>query len=477
MASISNSGGRRTIQIVGEDGKRRPVRLGKCDGRTALAVKFHVERMIESKSLGMPLHADTIDWLRSVNDEFHNRLSNAGLCDARDGNRRGAMPLKKMLDSYIARRTDMKLWSIKMLQQARNKLIGFFGEDKPIGTITVADAADFKRHVGNDVSTAYVAKLVMLSRQFFRDAVDRELLEKSPFARLKAGSQKNAARQQFISRETIELAMKSAPNLEWKLIIALARYGGLRIPSETVPLRWTDVNFETGKIHIRSSKTAHHPGHESRNIPMFPELESLLRRARAEASADAVFVIPTYRDPMRNLRTPFLHILTKAGTKPWPKLFQNLRSTRQTELTESFPAHVVCGWMGNSERVAQGHYLQVTEDHFAKAIARKSNSDKEDKNDDGDGGEGKKGGAESGAVGAGFASQYAAPQFLENAVRGENADTNDNMPAGAGMCESGHLGATGFEPVKAEPADLQSAPFGHLGTRPKLFLRRLATGR
>jgi hypothetical protein len=28
------------------------------------------------------------------------------------------------------------------------------------------------------------------------------------------------------------------------------------------------------------------------------------------------------------------------------------------------------------------------------------------------------------------------------------------------------MGATGFEPVKAEPADLQSAPFGHLGTRP-----------
>ncbi len=31
------------------------------------------------------------------------------------------------------------------------------------------------------------------------------------------------------------------------------------------------------------------------------------------------------------------------------------------------------------------------------------------------------------------------------------------------------MGATGFEPVKAEPADLQSAPFGHLGTRPKFF--------
>ena len=28
------------------------------------------------------------------------------------------------------------------------------------------------------------------------------------------------------------------------------------------------------------------------------------------------------------------------------------------------------------------------------------------------------------------------------------------------------MGATGFEPVKAEPSDLQSDPFGHFGTRP-----------
>jgi hypothetical protein len=33
------------------------------------------------------------------------------------------------------------------------------------------------------------------------------------------------------------------------------------------------------------------------------------------------------------------------------------------------------------------------------------------------------------------------------------------------------MGARGFEPLKAEPADLQSAPFGHLGTRPYAGLR------
>ena len=50
------------------------------------------------------------------------------------------------------------------------------------------------------------------------------------------------------------------------------------------------------------------------------------------------------------------------------KLFQNLRSTRETELAEDFPIHVVCRWIGNSQPVAAKYYLQLTDDHFEKAV-------------------------------------------------------------------------------------------------------------
>jgi hypothetical protein len=49
-------------------------------------------------------------------------------------------------------------------------------------------------------------------------------------------------------------------------------------------------------------------------------------------------------------------------------LFHNLRSTRQTELAEKYPIHVVCQWIGNSRAIAQEHYLQVTNAHFADAV-------------------------------------------------------------------------------------------------------------
>jgi hypothetical protein len=32
-----------------------------------------------------------------------------------------------------------------------------------------------------------------------------------------------------------------------------------------------------------------------------------------------------------------------------------------------YPAHLVCAWIGNSERIAVQHYLQAAEDHFQRA--------------------------------------------------------------------------------------------------------------
>jgi hypothetical protein len=40
---------------------------------------------------------------------------------------------------------------------------------------------------------------------------------------------------------------------------------------------------------------------------------------------------------------------------------------RQTELTYEHPQHVVCRWLGNSQLIAQRHYLQVTDEDFERA--------------------------------------------------------------------------------------------------------------
>jgi hypothetical protein len=50
-----------------------------------------------------------------------------------------------------------------------------------------------------------------------------------------------------------------------------------------------------------------------------------------------------------------------------PRLFDAMRTSRQTELQCEFPLHVVCSWLGNSPRIVQQSYLLVTEEDFSKA--------------------------------------------------------------------------------------------------------------
>ena len=111
-------------------------------------------------------------------------------------------------------------------------------------------------------------------------------------------------------------------------MFALSRFAGLRCPSEHLALRWGDVNWETGTIVIRSSKTEHHTDGGLRTIPTFGELRPYLQQAydeflegfdlKAHRLSEQPF-ITRYRDSRSNLRSQIDRIIAKAGLVPWPK--------------------------------------------------------------------------------------------------------------------------------------------------------------
>ena len=198
-------------------------------------------------------------------------------------------------------------------------------------------------------------------------AVRGRLLEDNPFADLPGTVGGNRERFRFVTRDEAAAVLAACPDWIWRLRFALARFGGLRVPSEIDGLRLQDIDWERGRLTVTSPKTAHREGRGTRQLPIFPELVPHLREAFEQAPAGAVYVIdPGQRQP--NLRTHLHRIIRRAGLEPWPKVWQNLRSTRETELMERFPQHVVCAWIGNSPRVAATHYLQVTDAHFARAV-------------------------------------------------------------------------------------------------------------
>ena len=62
----------------------------------------------------------------------------------------------------------------------------------------------------------------------------------------------------------------------------------------------------------------------------------------------------------------------RAGFKPWPKLWHNLRASCETEWMREFDLATACKWIGNSPKVAAQHYAMSMDlgSDFAKAAGR-----------------------------------------------------------------------------------------------------------
>lgn len=78
-----------------------------------------------------------------------------------------------------------------------------------------------------------------------------QMLGGNCFADLESSVKGNKAREFFVSREDTEKILAACPNIEWKLIVSLARFAGLRTPSETLLLRWGDVLWDEHKLFVR----------------------------------------------------------------------------------------------------------------------------------------------------------------------------------------------------------------------------------
>ena len=371
MASIiSDPNGRKRIQFIAGDGSRKTLRLGKATMRQAVTIKPKIEQLIlAATGITGIIDDETAKWLTGLDDVIYDKLASVGLVGNRESIR-----LHAFLDAYIQERQDVRPATVISYKQTARTLTDFFGYDKPLRVITPGQADQWRLYlVGQKLADNTVRRRCGVAKQFFKVAVRRKLISSNPFEDLKASVQGNPKRYYFVTKSEAQKVLDACPDAQWRLIFALSRYGGLRCPSEHLGLKWEDIDWAKGRMLVKSPKTEHHIGHDSRLVPLFPELLPYLREVFEQAEPGSNYVITRYRQTNCNLRTQLERIIKKAGLKSWPKLFQNLRSTRETELAEVWPEHVVCAWIGNSKAVARKHYLQVTEEHFERAAGNFSN--------------------------------------------------------------------------------------------------------
>lgn len=400
MASLcKDKNGWYSVQFYTGSTKRSKITLGTKNERTAKRTLEKIELLIRAKQFGQALEADSLTWLQKINGtDLESKLKHANLlhggplAGSPEAIRMSAPSLGDFLAGYIEMRKGLKPWTIKNMKTAGNLLLVFFGKDRKISEITSAEGETFFHHLtGKGYAKATISRAMRRAITFFKFAQKSKFVLDNPFQGIKLPKQTNRSRMAFIDKATIEKLLENCPDNFWKLVISLARFGGLRIPSELKELTWDCVDWAGGKLKVISPKTAHIEGGEFRWIPLFHEIRIHLEEARAAATEGEKHIFPSLRDSGVNLRQGLSRIIEKAGLSQWPKLFTNLRSSRATELANHFPQRAISDWlgtaslplgvdpqnalvesasiMGHTPKVSHEHYQQTLDIHWQIACA------------------------------------------------------------------------------------------------------------
>ncbi len=373
MASISTEkNGSRRIQFTNVDGRRKTIRLGSIPLKTAETIKTRIEYLVIAKETVTAIDLDTAKWVSSIGDDLAGKLAAAELIQKREITTKKLGPF---LQEYINGRQDVKPDTKVVWRHVQNNLLEYFNASKSLQSIIEADADRFKQElIGSGLSMATVAKRLQVCRMIFKAAVRAKYIASNPFQGVSAPATVKAERFFFVTREMTQRLLDACPDVNWRLFVALGRYGGFRVPSEACSLRWQDVLWDQNKIVVQSPKGERY-GKGERTIPMFPELRLILEEAFEQAQVGDEYCVEGFRRfaigttgwMNCSLGSRFAKIIKRAGLTRWPRLFHALRASRETELAQEYPLHVVTAWLGNTPKIAMKHYLMVTENDFQKA--------------------------------------------------------------------------------------------------------------
>jgi integrase len=375
MATITGSvqKGWRLYFYDGPNGLRKGFRLPKgLDKRAAHAVKLKVEQLLAHKLANVPIPQELASWLGGLGDELYERLAECGLVPPRA---RRVTVAELIREAQAAAEKDgVKPSTLTAYHTAGATLSEFLGS-KPAHEVTADDAAAYREWLLQErkLRPCTVARRMSYAKSVFEFAIGKGWIERNPFAKVSRPVGNPKERWRYVTLEETQRLLEACPNHYWKLIIGLARYAGLRIPSEALYLTIEDVHWDDPpRLIVFAPKTERSKPY--RTVPIIPLLRPILLEACERLQPGERYLFPeSWRKKAQggwrscNLRRRFETIIRRAGLEPWPRLFQNLRASFETDLYRDFPASVVTSWLGHSSSVSLKHYVEATDRDFYRA--------------------------------------------------------------------------------------------------------------
>jgi len=381
MATLTTD--RRSGKIAGyniqwhEGKKRRTIHLGskRYSRKTAGRLKEIVETLVYYRRNETTIPDKTTEhWLKNAPVELRAKLVKAGLLIVDE-----AKTCQQLWDEFQKDKTGIKPKTIKAYNECRTHFFKTFSPTETIEKITPERLLKWKAAMLATHAEASVAGYIKNLSAVLRWAVKtQKWLSENPLEEIKRGSFVNDDNNRTISMEEYAKLLNACPNQEWRTIIALARIGGLRCPSELQQLRWSDIDWEKNWFTVWSPKTEHHEGKDKRVVPLFHELQTELKQHFSlDETKGNEFVIQGLQGTAWCLHEPFQKIARNAGLGTIDRPFDSLRTTRSHEVWERWGAAKENAWIGHSEAIRKKHYKgQFSDEAFAEAAGVVLNNEK-----------------------------------------------------------------------------------------------------
>lgn len=370
-------------------GKVVTILFSKSQFKESAARQRHdvVQDLEKSSRLGLDPNPATLKMLEALPDLTailkEKGVLNCGVC----------LTLGELCDRYIkqAEEQAQEPGTIANKRARVKRLFEFFDAKTKVDEFTKDDAQRYDAFLNRQIQAGTLAPatrsdFIKKTKAIFNLAVEMDLIEKNPFKSIKAGKQSNRARMFYVTESETKRILEACEYMnngaEWAVITALARFQGLRVPSEPRALKWEDVDFIGGKFMktkngdpIRALKiTAQKQKKTDRAIrimPLFSRAAEILERLRDEQERagtldDSPFVLRHVR-MVTNPGTTFKKIVFRAGVEDYPKPFQNLRASAASDVRRKYGRAAESDWIGHDAAIADEHYDMVTDDILLEA--------------------------------------------------------------------------------------------------------------
>jgi integrase len=361
------------IQFHDEFGRKKTITLSgrKFTAKVAGELREVVATLIYEKinEVAIP-HRKTKEWVTKAPLEIREKLARFGWCQVLSKH-----TAKEMWDTFLDKRTFKCESTRRGYLQVRERFFQFpsFKPNELLATLTQDRMRQWKEFLldcGRFVP-ATVAGTLDKAKAVFNWAVEQKWITESPLEGVGSGSYRNTEQDRIVTMVEYRKLLAACPNQEWRVIIALARVGGLR-PCEVMTLRWQDIDRENDRFTVYSPKLKGHKRYK-REVPLFPEvLEELDRLRSIPGNEDREFIINRYSNRKSvGLWAPVITIFVRAGIGEIPRPFDNMRMSRSNEIRQQYGTKLESLWIGHTRKTADQYYTVATAEDYAIAVGKK----------------------------------------------------------------------------------------------------------